>query len=236
MTACSALTTYPDRRDITSSTGVRLFARGKAFQRTKKGATCLGWRGGLCPRNPPCTPYAVLPFVARCAVARPFPMLHQHPQSSFTFLALPEHPPCCRFRFPFLLPHWPPTDCFSLQPQGVVLDYPKGGTEALVDALVRGVEGKGGQVKLAAHVEEVLVEDGNACGVRLRGGKVIRASRWLESAEHAIDSAFAKSECPETYATYVVSFCMHPSSPRVPPPHRCGGAGLSYRTPASGTH
>ncbi|CAN0387861.1 unnamed protein product [Ectocarpus sp. 12 AP-2014] len=60
---------------------------------------------------------------------------------------------------------------------GVVLDYPKGGTEALVDALVRGVEGKGGKVMLAAHVEEVVVEDGKACGVRLRGGKVIRASR-----------------------------------------------------------
>lgn len=61
--------------------------------------------------------------------------------------------------------------------QGVVLDYPKGGTEALVEALVRGVERKGGEVRLGAHVEEVLVEDGKACGVRLRGGKVIRASR-----------------------------------------------------------
>lgn len=61
--------------------------------------------------------------------------------------------------------------------KGVVLDYPKGGTEALVDALVRGVEGKGGEVRLGAHVEEVLVEDGKACGVRLRGGKIVRASR-----------------------------------------------------------
>lgn len=58
-----------------------------------------------------------------------------------------------------------------------MLDYPKGGTEALVDALVRGVEGKGGKVMLGAHVEQVVVEDGKACGVRLRGGKVIRASR-----------------------------------------------------------
>lgn len=59
-----------------------------------------------------------------------------------------------------------------------MLDYPKGGTEALVDALVRGVEGKGGTVMLGAHVEEVVVKDGKACGVRLRGGKVVRASRW----------------------------------------------------------
>lgn len=61
--------------------------------------------------------------------------------------------------------------------QGVVLDYPKGGTEGLVDALVRGVKGKGGEVMLSAHVEEVVVENGRACGVRLRGGKVVRASR-----------------------------------------------------------
>lgn len=59
----------------------------------------------------------------------------------------------------------------------MVLDYPKGGTEALVEALVRGVERKGGEVRLGAHVEEVLVEDGKACGVRLRDGEVVRASR-----------------------------------------------------------
>lgn len=58
-----------------------------------------------------------------------------------------------------------------------MLDYPKGGTEGLIDALVRGVEGKGGKLMLAAHVDEVLVEDGRACGVRLKGGKVIRASK-----------------------------------------------------------
>lgn len=63
----------------------------------------------------------------------------------------------------------------------MVLDYPKGGTEALVDALVRGVEGKGGKVMLGTHVEEVVVEDGKACGVRLRGGKVVRASRYYRA-------------------------------------------------------
>ncbi|CAN0395245.1 unnamed protein product, partial [Discosporangium mesarthrocarpum] len=60
---------------------------------------------------------------------------------------------------------------------GVVLDYPKGGTEAMVDALVRGVEKNGGEVRLGAHVEEVVVEEGRACGVRLRNGKVLRAKQ-----------------------------------------------------------
>ena len=60
---------------------------------------------------------------------------------------------------------------------GVVLDYPVGGSGALVDALVRGLERHGGQLMLNAHVEQVLVENDRAVGVRLRSGKQMR-SRW----------------------------------------------------------
>lgn len=59
---------------------------------------------------------------------------------------------------------------------GVTLDFPKGGSGAIVDALVRGVTKYGGELKLAAHVEQVLVEGGRAVGVQLRGGDVIEAS------------------------------------------------------------
>ena len=79
------------------------------------------------------------------------------------------------------------------------LDFPKGGNEALVGALVRGIEKHAGQdcldteptsdvwcsgsfgcsgrgqVLLKAHVEEVLVEGGRAAGVRLKDGRVVRA-------------------------------------------------------------
>ncbi|CAM9718495.1 unnamed protein product [Discosporangium mesarthrocarpum] len=71
---------------------------------------------------------------------------------------------------------------------GAVLDYPKGGTEAMVDALVRGVEKHGSEVRLRAHVEEVLVEGGKACGVRLRGGQVIRAKKSVISNASAWDT------------------------------------------------
>jgi phytoene dehydrogenase-like protein len=64
---------------------------------------------------------------------------------------------------------------------GVVLDYPVGGSGALVDALVRGLEKHGGQLILNAHVEQVLVEGNRATGVRLRGGKEIRARRAVVS-------------------------------------------------------
>jgi phytoene dehydrogenase-like protein len=64
---------------------------------------------------------------------------------------------------------------------GVVLDYPVGGSGALVDALVRGLERHGGQLMLNAHVEQVLVEGNRAVGVRLRGGKEMRSRRAVVS-------------------------------------------------------
>jgi phytoene dehydrogenase-like protein len=56
---------------------------------------------------------------------------------------------------------------------GSTIDYPLGGSAAIVDALVRGIEKNGGKVLLKAHVEEVLVDEGRAAGVRLR----LRGSR-----------------------------------------------------------
>ncbi|WP_304608026.1 phytoene desaturase family protein [Leptolyngbya ohadii] len=60
---------------------------------------------------------------------------------------------------------------------GVVLDYPLGGSGALVDALVRGLQKRGGELLLNAHVDKVLVEQGRAVGVLLRNGKTLRANR-----------------------------------------------------------
>ncbi|KAL7529006.1 hypothetical protein ACHAWF_002805, partial [Thalassiosira exigua] len=49
-----------------------------------------------------------------------------------------------------------------------VMDCPVGGAKGVVDALVRGIEKNGGKVFLKSHVEEIVVEDGKAKGVRLR--------------------------------------------------------------------
>lgn len=64
---------------------------------------------------------------------------------------------------------------------GVVLDYPVGGSGAIVDALVRGLERHGGRLMLRSHVEQVLVEGNRVVGVSLRGGKEVRASRAVIS-------------------------------------------------------
>jgi phytoene dehydrogenase-like protein len=64
---------------------------------------------------------------------------------------------------------------------GVVLDYPKGGSGALVNALLRGLQRRGGQLRRNAHVEQILVKNGRAIGVRLRGGEEILARRAVVS-------------------------------------------------------
>ena len=51
-----------------------------------------------------------------------------------------------------------------------VMDFPVGGSAAIAEALERGIVKYGGKVTRRAHVEEILVEDGKAVGVRLRSG------------------------------------------------------------------
>jgi phytoene dehydrogenase-like protein len=70
----------------------------------------------------------------------------------------------------------------------VVLDYPVGGSAALVEAMVRGLKKYGGDLRLGAHVEQVLVENNRAVGVRLRGGEEIRASKAVVSAASVWDT------------------------------------------------
>ncbi|MDZ8184252.1 MAG: NAD(P)/FAD-dependent oxidoreductase [Nostoc sp. ChiSLP02] len=64
---------------------------------------------------------------------------------------------------------------------GAVLEYPIGGSGALVDALVQGLQRHGGKLILGAHVEEVLVEGNRAVGVRLRDRQEIRARKAVIS-------------------------------------------------------
>lgn len=58
---------------------------------------------------------------------------------------------------------------------------PKGGTGALVDALVRCVQSLGGTILTDQPVDKVLVDDGKAVGVRLQNGKEYRAKRGVIS-------------------------------------------------------
>jgi len=70
--------------------------------------------------------------------------------------------------FPFL-------ETFASNANGMVLG--KGGAANMIDALVSLFESYGGEVRLGASVEEILVEDGRTTGVRLEGGERITADR-----------------------------------------------------------
>lgn len=65
---------------------------------------------------------------------------------------------------------------------GVTLDYPIGGSAALVNALVRGLKKYGGTLRLGAHVKEILVEGDRATGVTLRSGEVLSAGTVISNA------------------------------------------------------
>lgn len=63
-----------------------------------------------------------------------------------------------------------------------VIDYPVGGSGAIAETLVRGLKKWGGSLRLNAHVEQILVEQGQAVGVRLRGGETLRSPTIISNA------------------------------------------------------
>ncbi|CAJ1357690.1 unnamed protein product [Effrenium voratum] len=83
---------------------------------------------------------------------------------------------------------------------GTCLDYPKGGSEAIVQALIDGIEEQSpsAEILTKAHVDEILVENGRACGVRLSNGTIVRASEAVVSgADIGITQGLVKSQAPE---------------------------------------
>lgn len=63
----------------------------------------------------------------------------------------------------------------------VVLDYPMGGSGAIIAALVRGLEKYGGQLRLGATVAEILADGHRATGIRLQNGEVVHARQAVIS-------------------------------------------------------
>ena len=63
-----------------------------------------------------------------------------------------------------------------------VIDYPVGGSGALVEALVRGLKRWGGELRLGAHVEQIVTEKGQAKGVVLKNGDRLTAPIVISNA------------------------------------------------------
>ncbi len=96
------------------------------------------------------------------------------------------------------------------------IDYPVGGSGALVAALVRGLHKCGGELRLSTPVERIWVEDNQARGVQLRSGQRIRANTVISNATvwDTYGHLLAPSDLPADYrqaqlATPAVDSFMH---------------------------
>jgi carotene isomerase len=82
---------------------------------------------------------------------------------------------------------------------GAGVEYPVGGSAAIVKALVRGLERWGGKLRLGCHVEQILVESGKAVGVRLKSGEILRSPIVISNA--TIWDTYTKLLRPEDLPT-----------------------------------
>ena len=63
-----------------------------------------------------------------------------------------------------------------------IMDCPKGGAKSIVDALVRGIEKRGGKIFLNQHVNNIDIANGRAQGITLKKkGKVVIAKKAVVS-------------------------------------------------------
>ena len=77
----------------------------------------------------------------------------------------------------------------------VGVEYPVGGSGAIVEALIRGLKRWGGRVRLNAHVEKILVSNGKAQGVKLSNGETLHAPIVISNA--TIWDTYSKLLSPE---------------------------------------
>ncbi len=82
-----------------------------------------------------------------------------------------------------------------------VIDYPVGGSQAIVDALVRGLTCWGGTLKLGTHVEKILVKSGRVSGVRCRNGEIFQAPIVISNATiwDTYTQLLEPQDLPESY-------------------------------------
>ncbi|XP_062096127.1 prolycopene isomerase, chloroplastic isoform X1 [Humulus lupulus] len=88
---------------------------------------------------------------------------------------------------------------------GCCLEYPLHGSAAIVEALVRGLQKFGGRLSLGSHVEQIVVENGRATGVKLRSGQFIGARKAVVSNASMWDTVklLPSDAVPKSYANRV---------------------------------
>lgn len=94
------------------------------------------------------------------------------------------------------------------------VEYPVGGSGAIVDALVRGLQRWGGQLRLKTHVEQILLESGKVVGVKLSQGGILKAPIVISNATiwDTYNHLLSPEDLPKSYqqvATPAVDSFMH---------------------------
>lgn len=65
------------------------------------------------------------------------------------------------------------------------IHYARGGTGAIASALARLFTEAGGQLEMNSEVEQIIIDNGKACGVRLQDGRVYKADVVVSNADVA---------------------------------------------------
>lgn len=91
--------------------------------------------------------------------------------------------------------------------------YPVGGSGAIAQNMLRTVAEAGGWTRIKAGVEEILVENGTAVGVRLKGGEEIRARRIVSAASAlvTVNQMLPPSERPKEWVLNIQSLQPSPA-------------------------
>lgn len=84
---------------------------------------------------------------------------------------------------------------------GSCLEYPLHGSGAVVNALVQGLQKFGGRISLGSHVQNIIVENDRAVGVKLKSGQFIRAKKAVVSNASMWDTLalLPESVVPKSY-------------------------------------
>lgn len=81
----------------------------------------------------------------------------------------------------FMLEEWTNTEAR--------LEFPKGGSQKLADALAESITRNDGKIYVREHVENIVVKDGTAIGIKTKSGRVIKSRRGVISNASTIDTA-----------------------------------------------
>ncbi|ACK67564.1 FAD dependent oxidoreductase [Rippkaea orientalis PCC 8801] len=81
------------------------------------------------------------------------------------------------------------------------VEYPIGGSEAIVNALIKGLKRWGGELYLNHHVEKIIVKSGKVTGIKLKKGDIIEARIVISNATlwDTYNHLLSPEALPQTY-------------------------------------